>query len=321
MSDSTPSNDDLLDPKVTPELLFQLRTLLWCSEEKRRAIEEGGVSLTPSNFYSSTPSLKEIEDSFEYRSEAKLFPPYYSEDIFGSNDESRETLKSLIEYSKEFEPILDGEEDSVKEFYWNNSQFSFADAMSYYALIRHYKPNRILEIGSGFSTLVAHKALEKNGTGSITCIEPYPRPFLKEITNLELIETKIQDISVEQIHEYISDNDFLFIDSTHTIKTGSDCLYIYLVLLPKIKLKNLKVHVHDVFLPFGIPKNWLKDHHIYWTEQYLLLALLQDNPKCKFLYGSAYHLWKNPELLTELMHQRAKVGGASFWFNYDGRKD
>ncbi|HMO19226.1 MAG TPA: class I SAM-dependent methyltransferase [Oligoflexia bacterium] len=317
MSDSGTLNETPIPSLVTPELILQLRSLLWSGEADRKALEEGGISLTPSNFYSPIPSLMEIESSFEYSIGIKDSPPYYSESVFGGVDENRQFLESLVEYAGEFEPVLDGDENSVKEFYWNNSQFSFVDAISYYALIRHYKPNRVFEIGSGFSTLVAKKALEKNGTGSLVCIEPFPRPFLKELKDIELIESGIQDISVRKINDCIGDNDFLFIDSTHSLKTGSDCLYIYLVLLPEMRQKNLKVHVHDVFLPFGLPKNWLTEHHIYWTEQYLLLAFLRDNPRCKFLFGSAYHRWKNPELLKILMHERAAIRGASFWFDYN----
>jgi hypothetical protein len=70
-----------------------------------------------------------------------------------------------------------------------------------------------------------------------------------------------------------------------------------------------------------MPKDWLLDHHIYWTEQYLLLAFLLDNPKTEFLFGSCYHKWANEKLLSKFMHGRAMLGGGSFWFRYRGSRN
>jgi len=171
-----------------------------------------------------------------------------------------------------------------------------------FALLRHIKPKNIIEIGSGFSTLVAIDAIAKNDVGSITCIEPFPREFLEKSNIIKLIKKPAQNISPEWLNSNLNDGDVLFIDSTHTVKTGSDCMHIYLRLLPKIK-RDIYVHVHDIFLPFGVPEKWLLDQHIYWTEQHLLLALLLDNNKTSFLFGSSYHSWKNPELLDGLKHK------------------
>jgi hypothetical protein len=75
--------------------------------------------------------------------------------------------------------------------------------------------------------------------------------------------------------------------------------------------------VHDIFLPFGMPQNWVLDHQIYWTEQYLLYAWMLDNPRGNILFGSNYHNHFNPDLLDSLMHGRFQRGGASFWFEYN----
>jgi hypothetical protein len=109
----------------------------------------------------------------------------------------------------------------------------------------------------------------------------------------------------------------LFIDSTHTVKTGGDCVHIYLRLLPALR-REVLVHAHDIFLPHGMPRDWLMRHY-YWTEQYLLLALLTDNPRARVLYGSAYHERYNPGPLTELMGGKYGAGGGSLWFRYRPR--
>lgn len=264
-----------------------LQRLVWSDKDTREKIQEFGVNVVPSNFYSSTPSIQEIESSFEYGSSE---PPYISSHIF-NEVVIQQTLEKIINFSVEFNPIMEGNEDNCKAFYWKNSQFSYSDAMSYYCFIRHLKPSNIVEIGSGFSTLVALDAIEKNGSGQLFCIEPYPREFLKNETRVNLRCDKAQDIHVEYLNDTLQDGDIFFIDSTHTVKTGSDCLHIYLRLLPEIK-RNIYVHVHDIFLPFGMPKEWLLNQHIYWTEQYLLLAFLIGNPNASLVYGSAYNAYR-----------------------------
>lgn len=164
--------------------------------------------------------------------------------------------------------------------------------------------------------------MKKNGYGELICIEPFPRPFITAAGKdgrLQLRTLPAQEITAYMLNSILENGDILFIDSTHTVKTGSDCIHIYLRLLPQIN-KKIIVHVHDIFLPFGMPQNWLIEHQIYWTEQYLLLALLIGNPRAKLLFGSAYHNYFNAENLSQLMHGQAQIGGGSFWFEYDGSR-
>src|SRR4030095_4946781 len=64
------------------------------------------------------------------------------------------------------------DELSTLEFNFDNGFFSGFDAAVYYSLIRHLKPQRIIEIGGGYSTQLAASALR--GDGKLICIEPYP---------------------------------------------------------------------------------------------------------------------------------------------------
>ncbi len=290
-----------------------LRRLVLTDKETRAKIQKIGVNVLPINFYSNLPSIEEIERSYEYTTDE---PPYLNEKIF-AQDKFRQTLEQLLQFSTEFNPPVDGDEENCQRFFWKNSQFSYCDAMSYYCFIRMVRPTTIVEIGGGFSTLAALEAIEKNGTGSVHCIEPFPRNFLKKDKRVTLHTVKAQDIHPGILTNILQDNDILFIDSTHTVKTGSDCLHIYLRLLPEIR-RNIYVHAHDIFLPFGMPKNWLLDLQLYWTEQYLLLATLIDNPKASVLYGGVYNAKWNPHLMERLMGGKYPSGGASLWFKYDG---
>jgi len=291
-----------------------LQRLLWADRRVRERVQEYGVAVVPLDFYSNTPSIAEITRSYEYISPT---PPYLMDSLFDADRLSR-TLESLAAYSEEFDPAIDGDETNCRSFFWRNSQFSYSDAMAYYCFIRLLRPRTVIEIGSGFSTLVAIEALRRNGVGTITCIEPSPRPFLEQSGDITLKRVEAQDVDAAFFNQTLEDGDVLFIDSTHTVKTGSDCLHIYLRLLPQIK-RRMYIHAHDVFLPFGLPIEWLLDRQIFWTEQYLLLALIMDNPKAKVLYGSAYHHYANRPQLESLMGKKYPAGGGSFWFEYDGR--
>jgi len=295
------------------DLIPALRKLAWADATTREEIQKCGVNVVPVNWYSNLPSVQEIKGSFEYADGSSA--PYLDENLFDP-----ETLAGVLDqiqqHAVEFNPDVEGDESACERFFWKNSQFSYSDAMAYYCFIRSFRPRTIVEIGGGFSTLVALEATRRNGSGRIVCVEPYPRKFLARNPDIHLVRQEAQSLTSADLEEWLSeDGDVLFIDSTHTVKTGSDCLHIYLRLLPKTR-RRLLVHAHDVFLPFGMPQDWLLNQQIFWTEQYLLLALLIDNPRARALYGSSYHYAFNREALSRMMHGRFGCGGSSFWFEY-----
>lgn len=292
-----------------------IQKLIWADREQREKLQALGLNMVPANFYSSIPSIAEIRNSYEY---AAPSIPYMDENLF-DKDALRKELSELAAYAVDFAPPEDGD-NKGNTFFWNNGVFSSSDAMAYYAYLRKLKPDNVVEIGGGFSTLVAREALIKNGRGKLTCIEPFPRPFLGKLGDITLETITAQEISVEYLNSILGDGDVLFIDSTHTVKTGSDCLHIYLRLLPKIA-KRIYIHIHDIFLPFGLPQKWLLDLQIHWTEQYLLLAWMIENRRVKILFGSAYHEHFNFGLLEKLMHGRYPATcSSSLWLEYDGRR-
>jgi len=290
-------------------LISLAKRVLWDKPEVRAKLQAHKFNIVPSNFYSQTPSIDDIQNSFEYRNSDD---PIYGK-LFDSN--ALQAFGEILQpYSDEFDPPTEGDLQNPNGYFWGNPAFSHLDAMSYYCMIRHYKPKRILEIGSGFSTLVANEAFNKNGFGEIVSIEPFPMPFLKSIDSVtQIIEKKVQDIPVPELVSLVENSDIWFIDSTHTVKIGSDCLYIYLKVMPEVKSKTV-VHTHDVYLPQGMRKDNALEKQIYWTEQYLLYAYLLDNPKADIIFGSNYsHLYLT-KLAEELMQGRCSTRGGSLWY-------
>ena len=296
--------------ELSKEFVRTLRRLLYAPIEVRRELQAQGVNVIPSNFYSNIPTVEEIEGSFEYLSDAEI----YNTGIFDREKIRQFVVHTLGRYSHEFCPPMEGDRENPSGYFWKAPAFSYADAMAYYCMIRHFKPNRVLEVGSGFSTLVADEALKRNGRGQLTLIEPYPKDFLRRLDTVDcIIESRAQDIPVREFVRLVEASCIWFIDSTHTVKIGSDCLYLYLKIMPEVR-SEVVVHSHDVFLPFGLPKQWALNRQVYWTEQYLLYAYMLDNPKVEVLFGSTYVNKVMPDAMRALMEGKYPGGGGSLWY-------
>jgi hypothetical protein len=183
---------------------------------------------------------------------------------------------------------------SDSDFYYVNGSFGSGDAELYYSIIRKNKPKRIIEVGSGFSTRIALKAIadQKNQDPGfscrVTCIEPYEMPFLEKL-NVDLVRKKVEDIDVALFKE-LGESDILFIDSSHILRPGGDVLLLILQVLPTLK-KGVWIHFHDIFTPADYPIGWLKDEFRMWNEQYLLEGFL--------LYNEAFEVVASINLLNK----------------------
>jgi hypothetical protein len=309
-----PIASETLSPDELETLIRLGRKALRGDQETRRRLQSFKINVVPANFYSGIPSVDEFENSFEFQDPNG---PYNTSAIFDPKALSK-FLAVLDAYAEEFEPPAEGCREDPASFFWGNPAFSYSDAMAYYCVLRHVKPAHVLEVGSGFSTLVALAAINKNEFGKVSCIEPYPMPWLEKLgSKVTLHKAPVQSFGADFFNAQLVQGDVLFIDSTHTVKAGSDCLHLYLRILPQLRA-DLTVHAHDIYLPFPMPRSDF-ERHIYWTEQYLLLAYLLDNPRAKVLYGSRYHARFNARALEAFMRGRWLSGGASFWFKLNAR--
>lgn len=186
-------------------------------------------------------------------------------------------------------------------FFLINGVYMAVDAHVYYCLVRHLRPKRIVEIGSGQSTRLALDATEMNRASgspcSIVAIEPYPHDHLTALHNngqITLVQSKVQDIKVE-FFESLEAGDILFIDSTHVLREGNDVQFEYLEILPRLK-DGVYVHVHDISLPRRYPKCYF-DQGLFWNEQYLLQAFLAFNSRFETVWAGNYLLLHHPQLM------------------------
>ncbi|MFO8086763.1 MAG: class I SAM-dependent methyltransferase [Bacteroidales bacterium] len=202
-------------------------------------------------------------------------------------------ILSKLTFSQELSHIKHNKTSEI-DFYINNGSFGPGDAEYWYQIIRLVKPQRIFEVGSGNSTLMAIKAVNKNHKEDPNyeckhlCIEPYESPWLEKV-GVTVVRKKVEDLEVDFFSE-LGENDILFIDSSHVIRPQGDVLFECLELLPTLN-NGVIVHFHDVFSPKNYPQHWVEDEVRLWNEQYLLEAFLTHNHNWKIV--AAINFLKN----------------------------
>lgn len=204
-----------------------------------------------------------------------------------------------------------------QRFYDRNPAFGWLDSRALLVLLRHWSPRRVVEVGSGFSTLlmadVNRRFLARRA--EIRCIEPYPPAFLAKPLDgvAEIIPARVQDVPLD-IFAALGAGDVLFIDSSHVSKTGSDVNHLMFEVLPRLAA-GVHIHFHDIFLPFDYPRDWVLKLGLYWNEQYVLRALLTLTRGFRVTFGSTYaSVACGDELCAALsLPPGSQYGGGSFW--------
>jgi hypothetical protein len=189
-----------------------------------------------------------------------------------------------------------------------NRMYGPADGAIYRAMLLRFRPARVIEVGSGHSTVLAlDMADEPDGLPELqlTCLEPYPERLLSLLRptdhqRVSIVRQPVQDVDVTAFQE-LESGDFLFIDSTHVVKAGSDVAWLFLHVLPHLK-PGVIVHIHDLFWPFEYPQQWLRERRD-WTEAYLVHAFLSGNAEWEILLFSSWLWQRHPELVPEHLRQ------------------
>ena len=200
-------------------------------------------------------------------------------------------LLEQLRFGEELRPFLAPKVNDLT-FTFKNGLFESGDAEFWYSLVRQRKPKRIVEIGSGNSTLLAIEAVRRNQAEQPgyscrhVCIEPYEMRWL-ERSGVTVLRERVE-LTERSLFTELEAGDLLFIDSSHVIRPQGDVLCEYLDILPRLK-PGVAVHVHDIFTPRDYPHSWVVDKVRFWNEQYLLEALLSGNRSWKVI-GALNHL-------------------------------
>ena len=271
-----------------------MRRMLFLAQSHPEISDRWGYHIRPIHYYEPIPDFRSItSEQLERRREFRSID-------FGW-DAQLQLLRDLSAFRIEFE---------AADF--KNDYFNGLDAAVFYSLIRHLRPRHVIEIGSGYSTRFAHKALTRNADGGkLTCIEPHPEERLNGLRlSVEVIQKRVEEIDVD-FFSCLEANDILFIDSSHTVKFGSDVCYEFLEVLPTLR-PGVWVHVHDIFFPHDYPAEWLLKRRLALNEQYLLEAFLSFNREFQVALSNHWLTLDHSSAARELWDGDAV--SSSFWF-------
>jgi hypothetical protein len=269
--------------------------------------ERHGFHVTPVHFYQPIPDTQSLPQKLWDR-------PSELVGIDMNESVQLDLLRNRFpKFRDEYEQFPISPASGSHRFHLNNGLFDGTDALVAYCMIRHFRPRLIIEVGSGFSSLISGEAAAKNNSSALICIEPFPQEFLRQgFPGLHsLIEKKVEDIDVEFFSQ-LDSGDVLFIDSSHTVKIGGDVNYLFLEVLPRLK-PGVIVHVHDIFLPFDYRRDWIMEEFRFWTEQYLLQAFLTFNSEFEVLMANSYLSHCHKDGLQATFPSLRSWGGGSFW--------
>lgn len=263
------------------------------------------------HFYSPLPAIPAIKNR-----EAEIFTvPDHIDGVNLRVGEQLALFEDFVTYYADL-PFTEQPQQGVR-YYFENDFFSYGDAIALHCMIRHVKPKRVIEVGSGFSSCVTLDTNDRFFDGQIACtfIEPYPDTLLSLVSDadlgrVKLLRNRVQDVDV-QVFRQLEAGDILFIDSTHVSKVGSDVNRLLFQVLPALN-DGVVVHVHDIFYPFEYPKEWIYEGRA-WNEAYLLRAFLQYSDSFRITYWPNYLNHFHQERFRQRMPLCLRNMGASIW--------
>lgn len=235
----------------------------------RSLYDQIGVSLVPHHYYEPITLKKHLIAPLD---DLRILPG------IKMPIERQIKLLSELRYGSELKAF-----PAVKKgdaYAYQNPNYGIGDSEILYSLIRKLAPRRIIEIGSGESTLIARAAISKNKTENPDyvcdhiCIEPFEQPWL-ESSGIKVIRKRVEQCGLEMFQNLDVD-DMLFIDSSHVIRPQGDVVREYLQILPNLN-PGVYVHIHDIFTPRDYPEQWVLKERRLWNEQYILEAFLTFN--------------------------------------------
>jgi hypothetical protein len=190
------------------------------------------------------------------------------------------------------------------------SGFGVADAEFLFGFIQTIQPQKIVQIGCGVSTgVMLMAAAEAHYHPEIVCVEPYPTEFLDRASReqaIRLVKAEAQNVPLEILTD-LGDEGFLFVDSTHTVKPGSEVNRLILEVLPRLNSGDW-VHFHDIYFPYDYQRGLLDDELFFSNESALLHAFLIHNTAFTLRAALSMLHFADPERLKRLLPSYLPAG-------------
>jgi len=111
-------------------------------------------------------------------------------------------------------------------FYMDNQMYGPLDSHVCYALLRDRPPARVLELGSGYSTLVISAALcanaAKGHAAEHLVIDPAPSPLLARAPGPLRARAESAAATDRELFCSLQAGDVLFVDTSHSVRPGGE---------------------------------------------------------------------------------------------------
>ncbi|MHA3770575.1 class I SAM-dependent methyltransferase [Verrucomicrobiota bacterium sgz303538] len=279
----------------------------------RRLLEPRWEMYPRGHYYSPLPDYREVEARSDnlFAKNVELGPS-----INLNTDKQLELIQQIGALGGEFDWSADSEKEG-RRFYLPNTWFEAADSLALYGILRLFRPKRVIEVGSGFSSALMLDTSERflDRSVNFTFIEPYPERLMSRLrpedhARVEILQQGVQQVPLSTF-EALGESDILFIDSSHVSKIGSDVNFLLFEVLPRLAPGTL-VHVHDIFWPFEYPQEWVRQGKA-WNEAYILRAFLQYNSAFEILLFNSYLGHQHRPLLEEVLPRFLNNTGGSIW--------
>jgi hypothetical protein len=279
----------------------------WLSRKVFPALQGAGFHVTGNHFYEPVPDTREIAAGYDDG------PRDLGID-FRLEAAEEYALALAAEYGRDARSDLDG-----FGYAEPNHLFFGVDALLLYGHLRRTRPARVVEIGRGFSTIVAVAALERNAAdgpaATLVSIDPFDRQPLArepERTQVEVVRSALQDVD-PCLFTALGDGDLLFVDSSHVHKFGSDVAYQLERVYPRLP-RGVTVHVHDIFSPYHYPLAWYTRQRRFWNEQHYVETMLRWGADLRTVLPVHALVRRSPALRTLAERAGFTGGGSSFYF-------
>lgn len=252
-----------------------------------------GVHILPAHFYSPVPRRKWLR-----RNEHLWRRPSSLPGVGWNIDDQAAWLASFAgKYPAEL-PLHDlyAKAEAV-----GGLRFGPIESQLLYAFIRTTVPRRIVELGSGSSTMVMSMAVSRNqeegrGVSEIWAFDPYSANLVAHLPHVTAKSVGAQELTAEDLA--LSAGDLLFIDTTHAVRTGSEVPHLYIEVLPLLP-PGVTIHIHDIHLPY-LYKAGLYNDIFDWQETTLVAALLSGSSKFSVLAATSALHHAAPDVLRAI---------------------
>jgi predicted O-methyltransferase YrrM len=265
----------------------------------------------PGHFHSPVPDLDEVR--LRDREIFDAAPELAGIDLRG--DEQLALVERLRRYAAD-QPFGAEPRDGLR-YHFDNDYFGWGDGLVLYCMLRHLRPARVIEVGSGFSSALMLDTAERflDHAPELTFIEPNPERLQSLLRagdkeRVTLLAQPVQEVD-RAVFDRLEPGDVLFVDSSHVSKIGSDVNLLLLEVLPRLR-PGVQVHVHDIVWPFEYARKWVYQGRA-WNEAYLLRALLVGNPGLRITFWSSYLAARHRDEVAAALPGWLEDSGTSMW--------